>query len=256
MLTVAVGDIHGCYKQLTYLLEHVKHWMLGREYRYVFLGDYCDRGPDTRKVLDYLMYLSTTNQDRAPDAQHVFLRGNHEDMMLGESPNFKHNGPFNGFSNWISNGGDKTLESFGLKRGKHWDVGDWQVMDKFTIYKTWIEDTCDFMEIENGDYGQRVYVHAGIERSVPLQEQNQEVMTWIRDPFLNNVSPKGGYVVHGHTPHKHVEFRKNRINLDTGCCFAEEYGPKYSLSAGVFNETKAEPEVIINHKGVYEYPHD
>lgn len=230
-ITVAIGDIHGCLTELKQLMTELKKHVDVVD-RYVFLGDYVDRGKDSKGVIEYLMTLEGDN---------VFLRGNHEDMMLWQSPNFAHSGLLNGFTNWMINGGVQTLESYGS--GPIQSVSEELIQQSRVIvpdaHFEWIMNTKLFFQD-----GQRTYVHAGIDRRKPITEQQPWVLTWIRDEFLNNVSPKGGYVVHGHTPLiGRVELRPNRCNLDSGCVFGG------TLSAGIFDDRHAEPRKIINHKG-------
>lgn len=225
MYTIAIGDIHGCYDQLLQLMEVIQRNVTDHQYKFVFLGDYIDRGPKSKEVIDYLMKLDNRNVEGLDDKfKHVFLRGNHEDMAL------------NDHGTWMINGAIQTMNSYDDQRITQEHL-DW--MKSTTLY---YKDN------------QRTYVHAGIVRGLELEEQDPYTMMWIRGEFLNNVSPKGGYVVHGHTPLKEVEMRPNRINLDTGCVFAyksEGYDltSKRALSAGIFNELQAEPIMILNHKG-------
>lgn len=234
-ITVAVGDIHGCLDELHQLMEHVKKHVDVVD-RWVFLGDYVDRGPKTKDVINFLMTLD--------DGNNVFLRGNHEDMMLWQSPNYIHKGMLNGFQNWMINGGDQTILSYGFPFSPEF----WNPLTPMKVYDAykhidpkhidWISKTKLYF-----NDSERTYVHAGINRKLPLTEQSPNVLTWIRDEFLNNVSPKGGYVVHGHTPGPKVELRPNRCNLDTACVYGG------TLSAGIFDESKSEPRTIVNHKG-------
>lgn len=235
-ITVVVGDIHGCLDELHQLMAHVKEHVDVVD-RWVFLGDYIDRGNDSKGVIDFLMTFD--------DGNNVFLRGNHEDMMLWQSPNYIHSGLVNGFQNWMINGGDQTILSYGFAFTPEF----WNPLTAMKVYDAmqtvdpkhieWLKKT----QLYFND-GVRTYVHAGIDRKNPLGEQLPNVLTWIRDEFLDNVSPKGGYVVHGHTPGRKVELRPNRCNLDSACVYGG------TLSAGIFDDLKTEPRTIVNHKGV------
>jgi serine/threonine protein phosphatase 1 len=254
ILQVAVGDIHGCYDELLMLVGNIQNYTLGRKTRFIFLGDYTDRGPKSKEVLDWLMAHDNRNDTVSEDKRHVFLRGNHDQMFLGKGATFDDGrGDHNGYANWMTNGGTTTLESFGINFKGMYEVEQMKLIPQ--KYTDWMNSTT-FYFVDKSPF-KRVYVHAGVDRRVSLEEQSPHVMTWIRDTFLNNVSPKLGYVVHGHTPHHRPEMRPNRLNIDTGCVYGEycyEKDPRHSLSAAIFNDRQLEPECIINHRGVYFMP--
>ncbi|MBG0797435.1 serine/threonine protein phosphatase [Methylocystis sp. L43] len=103
MLTIAVGDIHGMAKKLRLLLDRIDDWRKlnsgGEPHQFVFLGDYIDRGPNSREVLQIV-------QDLQRDGA-VCLRGNHEELMLGATKSNL------GLANFLANGGDATIASLG-----------------------------------------------------------------------------------------------------------------------------------------------
>lgn len=228
MKTVAVGDIHGCYNELLTLVDHIRKQTAGEDLKWVFVGDYIDRGPASREVIEYLK----TSFDNETN---VFLRGNHEDMALGLGPNYRNSREL-AYYNWMLNGGDLTLASYPGKRMSREHL-DW-------LYRT---------KLFHKDY-LRTYVHAGFYRHLPIEQQDPHVLTWIREEFLRDSSMQGGYVVHGHTPGYNIELMPNRCNLDTGCV----YGHRYSaiggvLSAGIFDTDRPEPLFTINNLGNMEY---
>lgn len=210
MITVTIGDIHGCLEELLQLMEKVQERT--QPDKFVFLGDYIDRGPDSKGVVDYLMTLEPEKC--------VFLRGNHEDMML------------TGDSGWLMNGGLQTLQSYELELSYNY------LQNMPANHIDWFKATKLYFKDDK-----RTYVHAGIDRDIPLDKQSKFVLTWIREQFLNNNSDKGGYVVHGHTPRFQVELKNNRCNLDTACVFGGK------LTAGVFADNKEQPVMLIDHKG-------
>jgi serine/threonine protein phosphatase 1 len=219
MLTYAIGDIHGSYRKLRNLLDHCKEHRGATEYRIVFLGDYIDRGPHSREVVDLLI----ETQSQTPD--HVIcLRGNHEDMLLN-AINYGDHGP------WLANGGAMTLASYGVGRAG----------DILPAHLEWFRS----LPLATADE-KRFFVHAGVRPGVPLQQQSEEDLLWIREPFLSDPRHHGLYVVHGHTPVRSgvPELRRNRLNLDTGAYLG---GP---LTAAMFDETAVGPKAFITDDGV------
>jgi serine/threonine protein phosphatase 1 len=221
MLTYAIGDIHGCYLKLRSLLGHCAVHSGADTLRFIFIGDYVDRGPNSAEVVRFLMKLQAEAPDRI-----VCLCGNHEAMLIDAA---------NGGDQltWLFNGGDATLESYG-------------VTDAAEIpaeHLAWIE-ALPLTIID----GTRFFVHAGIRPGIPLDQQEAELMLWIREPFLSDTRDHGRYIVHGHTPTEtgQVELRQNRLNIDTGACYG---GP---LTAAVFDEVSTGPLAFITDQGEIE----
>ncbi|NIQ94550.1 MAG: serine/threonine protein phosphatase [Desulfuromonadales bacterium] len=191
---LAVGDIHGCYAQLVELMERVAP---SADDRLVFLGDYIDRGPQSRRVIDYLIAL----QERLPRT--VCLRGNHEQMLLDALT-----GDIDAVGLFLFNGGTATVSSYG---------GD---LDRLP------EEHLEFLRNlplyhEEDDF---IFVHAGLRPGLSLAEQDEHDLLWVRQEFLHSDHDWGKTVVHGHTPRPGVEFRDNRIGIDTGAVFAARGG--------------------------------
>jgi len=185
---LAVGDIHGCRASLEGLLERVSP---SEDDRLIFLGDYIDRGPDGKGVIDILLALAR----RFP--QTVFLKGNHEAMFLdflaGRNQNL-----------YLANGGTSTLESYleegGIRvPGPHLDF----IQSLPRYYAT----------------DHFIFVHAGLRPGIPLEEQREEDLLWIRDDFLDSDYDWGKTVVFGHTPLPQPFFSTTRIGLDTGAVY-------------------------------------
>lgn len=204
----AIGDIHGRHDLLVRLqamiVADAKTPPAG-ERVLVYLGDYVDRGPASFEVIDTLVH------DRLPGFAHVFLKGNHEDMML----RFLEGGPA---STWLFNGGIAVLASYGVVGGGSFSVG----LDLDALRRSLLEAippshleflrTLALRHVE-GDY---LFVHAGIEPSRPWHEQTEDVLLWIRGPFLRSTEWLGKRVVHGHSISAEPEIRPNRIGIDTG----------------------------------------
>lgn len=188
----AVGDIHGEFNKLQDLHRQIMmHSAAYDNNTIVFLGDYIDRGPDSEKVLDFLMSEPFTG------FKHIFLKGNHEDML--ERAVFKDELLYQ--NTWIVNGGHEML-------GANGEVGH------LFKYKDWIANLLPY-HIQEG----KLFVHAGIEPGIPIYDQNKYTLMWIRDKFLFSDAKHEYLVVHGHSPNKLPEVKHNRINIDTGACF-------------------------------------
>jgi serine/threonine protein phosphatase 1 len=188
-LTYAIGDIHGCHDLLKRLLDDIHHdaERRGGAARIVFLGDYIDRGPNSKAVLATLM----GGPQRSGD-EWICLIGNHEDLMLqaATSPRLE--------AHWLFEGGNRTIASFGGDIPA--DVRTWCAARPVTF-----------------DDGERLFVHAGVRPGIPIAQQLREDLLWIRDQFLLSSVDHGRLIVHGHTPDlAGPTVRPNRINLDTG----------------------------------------
>jgi serine/threonine protein phosphatase 1 len=218
-LTFAVGDIHGCLDKLQRLLAACEAHAGGRPARYVFLGDYIDRGPQSRDVVDLLM-----RRQAARPGTIVCLRGNHEQMAIDAHASDR------AVPLWLANNGASTLRNYGGSRIS-------------PEHLAWLE-ALPFCH----DDGLRFFVHAGIDLTVPLDKQEPEVMLWMREPFLSECDHVdcGRFVVHGHTPLRTgtPDLRRRRLNLDTAAVMG---GP---LSAAVFDETRAGPLGFLTDGGV------
>jgi serine/threonine protein phosphatase 1 len=190
---LAVGDIHGCLEKLGVLMAKVKP---NEHDTIVFLGDYINRGSESKGVIDFLL-------DFKISVPSVFLLGNHEKMLLDyiatQNPSF------------LINGGDKTLESYNCQ-----DIRDMPV-SHLAFYKELLP------YYETNDY---IFVHAGLKPGLPLKDQHIDDLVWIRDEFLYSKYDWGKVVVYGHTINRLPIVLNNRIGLDTGCVYplTEGYG--------------------------------
>lgn len=207
----AIGDIHGCYDQLVALLAEIKAHAGRRTHRVIFLGDYVDRGPKSREVVNKIRRSVTGQHKHGWQA----LKGNHEDMMAGYL--------FNGDSveHWRSNGGEQTLASYAGHEAEMIEHGEW------------LASLPTLIETEN-----HIFVHAGLDPRHPVSKQPDEVRLWIRN-WENKNHDFGKHVVYGHTPHKKPKLLGHSSGLDTGAFY---YG---TLTAGVFDETKPDGPVEL-----------
>jgi serine/threonine protein phosphatase 1 len=203
----AIGDVHGRSDLLEQVLARIDADLLtNRVLRpiHVFLGDYIDRGPDSTGVLDLLI-------SRGQSHEVVCLKGNHELFLLEflrDPAALKH---------WRQYGGLDTLMSYGVAlQFNASEVELEELADR--LFQALPERQRDFLSqlttsFTCGDY---FFVHAGVRPRVPLDQQREQDLLWIRDEFLQYKHDFGKIIVHGHTPVNEPEIRANRINIDTG----------------------------------------
>lgn len=193
--TYAVADLHGRYDLLVLGYSAIVAHAKGRRGTIVHLGDYVDRGPESRQVLEFLM-----NGVTVPIWMHrICLMGNHEDMMIrtlteGLEPDW-----------WVRNGGGQTLLSYG-----HPSRGDYNPRVVPVEHVEWMMNRPKFFADKH-----RLFVHAGVDPTKDLKDQDEAVLMWHRDdPSRGH---RGRHVVHGHTPSsKNPGTTGDSTNLDTG----------------------------------------
>jgi serine/threonine protein phosphatase 1 len=192
----AIGDVHGCLESLERLLDLINP-DLTRD-RLVFIGDYIDRGPQSRGVVDYLVRL----QSLAPPGQIICLKGNHEAMFL----DFLAGAPAELF---LFNGGLDTLEDYW---GDDWLDREGLVLppDHDRFFRNLL------LYYETPDY---IFVHGGLKPGVPLADQQEDDLLWIRGEFIESPEDFGRRVIFGHTPFKQPFIRPNKIGIDTGAVY-------------------------------------
>ncbi len=201
----AIGDVHGRLDCLERLFTDIQSDIQARPVsssKTVMLGDYVDRGPDSRGVLDFLIAQSDN-----PDV--ICLRGNHDDRLLEfvEAPDEFSEG-------FLRYGGWETLASYGvtasLFRRNVANLSRSMAKRMPGSHKKFLSRLPLFYE--EGDY---FFCHAGVRPGVALHNQEKHDLMWIRGEFLGFEGSFGKVVVHGHTPGIQVEVVPNRINLDT-----------------------------------------
>jgi len=213
----AIGDIHGCLDELVEMQARIAADLLADPHPkplVVYLGDYMDRGPDCRGVLENLMAADT------PALPARFLYGNHDSYVKNflQEPLGMHGCRFH----WLEDvmGGPQTLASYGVT-GASVDTA-LAARDAFKkalpqAHYDWIE-ACE-RSVHLGSY---FFVHAGVDPLRALDDQLEYDLIWIRQPFLTFKGDFGAVVVHGHTPVKEVENHGNRIAVDTGAVFGRK----------------------------------
>jgi len=208
--TYAIGDIHGRLDLLRGAIEAISGHAGDASHQVVCLGDYLDRGPDSKGVVETLIALTAS-------APWLCLLGNHEDMMI-QALRGREKGEID---RWLDNGGDATLQSYGHAIP--------------AAHVAWIETLPLFHRDAH-----RLYVHAGVAPDTPLERQDKRTLIWIREGFLAaEASALPCHVVHGHTPYWRMkpeprcpERLPHRTNLDTGAYFTGV------LSVGVFDNRR------------------
>lgn len=199
--TFAVGDIHGCARELKNLLLKIEEY--SDHGTVVFVGDYIDRGANSKRVIDIIR-----SGPKSEGWDWITLKGNHEDMMVstlrsGEDLQW-----------WMGNGGSATVRSFGGMVPN--DVLEW---------------AAGLPEVHADDH--RIFVHAGVDETIPLADQISKDFLWKR--FSNGWSGEywGKHLVHGHTPDlSGPKTTGNRTCIDAGVVFGG------TLACAIFRDDK------------------
>ncbi len=218
--TFVIGDIHGCIDELNYLLDAIAPTS---DDTVCFLGDYIDRGPSPKAVIDRLIRLQT----EGPTC--VFLKGNHEDMLLAYlvSTGTKHT-PF-------LFGDDTTIEDFGLPRDSPQAAIQCFPRDHFEFLLN-LRDTWYFKDF--------LCVHAGVRPDRSLKDQHFSDYYWIRDGFIKHPHPFPYTVIFGHTVQQEVFLHlPYKIGLDTGVAYGNKLSCLELREKDLFQIDRWEKEV-------------
>lgn len=202
-----VGDIHGRADLLDQMAERIAQDVAQRDDRdclTITLGDYVDRGLDSRSVLDRL--------SRNPfPTEYIALKGNHEELLerFLQDPSVA--------ESWRRLGGLETLQSYGvsidkIRRGRGFEEAsrafDASLPDTHRKFLSSLK--------ESFSIGECFLCHAGVRPGIPLDHQIAQDLFWIRDEFLNCDQKFDKMIIHGHTPNEWPDVRPNRVNIDTG----------------------------------------
>jgi serine/threonine protein phosphatase 1 len=205
VLIYAIGDVHGCLAELLELerLIVADAAKIPGEKLLITLGDYIDRGPDSAGVIAHLM-------SPPPDGfRRIALVGNHEQMLLDFLTDPVANG------SWLDNGAEQTFTSYGA-----------QPLSAYRGGRAAAEALSEVLPVEHMEFLAGlpvlvsapgfVFAHAGVAPGVPLEQQTDADLMWIRQPFLKaETAIEGAVVVHGHTPGKRPVVTPARIDIDT-----------------------------------------
>lgn len=209
----AIGDSHGCLASMRALHEAILADAAAAPAATrrvaIYLGDYVDRGPASRELLDLLI------EAPLPGFECIHLMGNHDalmgDVLAGTGDPLL----------WLGNGGDAALRSYGVDIAALREAAD-PLAELGRALAARVPDShrrflaaLRLSHVE-GDY---LFVHAGIRPGLPLTAQAERDLLWIREPFLSSTADHGKIVVHGHTPASAPQVRANRIGIDTGACY-------------------------------------
>ena len=205
----AIGDVHGRLDLLMKLMTKIAEDRADNpaaRYKVIFLGDYVDRGNQSRELLDLL------SQGPVDGFETVYLTGNHEDYLLRFLTDTSN------ASTWLYYGGANTLISYGIPASPLQNNPDRLIAIQQKFRNALPESHLAFLrrlEISHveGDY---FFVHAGVRPGVPLDDQATEDLLWIRDEFLASKADHGRVIVHGHSVRMRPELLANRIGIDTG----------------------------------------
>lgn len=201
----AIGDIHGRRDLLDRAIAAIERDVAkrGPAALTVTVGDYIDRGPDSRGVIDRL----AENPFPTP---YVALKGNHEDILETFLTD-PETGPY-----WREQGGHQTLKSYGVHVGGISGVSYAEARN--ALRRVMPAEHVEFLRSLKMSYcrGKYFFCHAGVRPRVPLDRQREEDLLWIRGDFLASGCDFGKVVVHGHTPVEEPQVLPNRIDIDTG----------------------------------------
>lgn len=223
VIDYAVGDVHGYRAHMEAALRWCaedarERGMLGRVH---LLGDYGDRGPDTRGVIERLM--------RGPDEDWMTwhpVRGNHDEVLTRAWRDPYDENAFD----WWSHGGQQLLVSYGwrpLVHGLPDLLADWIPVEHIEFLEG--------LPLANL-VGSKLFVHAGIRPGNPLERQTDRDLMWIRTEFLKFKGDHGLTVIHGHSPEaENPVDHGNRIAMDSGCFYTDV------LSACAFDPGEPKP---------------
>lgn len=205
----AVGDVHGrvdLLERLHRLIHQDAYERQAPRNVVVYLGDYIDRGDASPAVIDLLL------DQPLPGFQSVHLKGNHEDTLL----RFLDDTAIG--ATWLLYGGAETLASYGVRPprpaggGKELERAQAELRVRLPERHRRFLQQLRLTHAE-GDY---LFAHAGVRPGVPLEQQQEEDLLWIRDEFLLSDAEFGKIVVHGHTITSRPDVQRNRIGIDTG----------------------------------------
>ncbi|WP_116085492.1 metallophosphoesterase [Tropicimonas sp. IMCC34011] len=229
MQTYAIGDIHGQRELLEAAHDRIAADRAAHgdeDAPVIHLGDLTDRGPDSRGVIERLIAAD------ADPRWHVIM-GNHDRMMAHFLRPRSARDPLRDDLNWLAPplGGRATLASYGVdvdERRSAAEIHADAIEAVPEAHRTFLDGLPTRIV-----RGEAFYCHAGVRPGIPLADQVEDDLVWIREPFLSDPMEHGALIVHGHTPVKAATHYGNRLDLDTGAAYG---GP---LSVAVIEGRRA-----------------
>ena len=225
MTLYAIGDIHGQMDMLVHALGLIKAEG-GSDAEIVFVGDYTDRGPQSRAVIEYLI------QEKEAGRPWVCLKGNHDRLFSRFIREVRIDDPaIKSGNTWLHNrlGGPMTLASylnttpiafdaisdaFGGPRSNNAGLEDLVAAAQHDVPSEHI-DILDSLPLTY-ETDTHLFVHAGIRPRVALENQTEDDLIWIREPFFAQTAPFEKIIIHGHTAYDQPTDFGNRIGIDGG----------------------------------------
>ncbi|WP_299619369.1 metallophosphoesterase family protein [uncultured Tateyamaria sp.] len=229
----AIGDIHGQIHELDRVLTLIERDG-GKDADIVFLGDYTDRGAHSRAVLDTLI------EGRDGGRNWTFLKGNHDRMFEWFMQDPLRHDPYLMIKlYWLHPrlGGDTTLASYGVDAHEDRREKDVHAEARAAVPQAHL-DFLSGLALKH-EVGDLMFVHAGIQPGVPLKDQDEEDLLWIRQEFHNHTGAHPKVIVHGHTPVDVATHYGNRVNLDTGAGYGKPLTAAVFEGGGVWTLTEA-----------------
>ncbi|KAB2785928.1 serine/threonine protein phosphatase [Brucella anthropi] len=202
----AIGDVHGrldLLQDMHGLIHADLDHRPAHDWRIIHLGDYIDRGPRSKEVLDFLIDVSRR------DKRVISLLGNHDDGFL----TYLATGDVAGI--FALHGGIDTARSYNVE--VDFTDADSARLGHAALVKAVPQTHIDFIRAmpRSVAFGEFFFCHAGINPAVPLDAQDPEELIWIRTAFLKWTEPFEKVIIHGHTPQSAIDIQPNRVNLDT-----------------------------------------
>lgn len=218
-LVYAIGDIHGQIDMLHTALELI-HADGGADAQIVFLGDYVDRGPDSRSVVELLL------KGAVADRNWVMLKGNHDRYLTRFlTKKMVNDRRTRSDLMWLNPrlGGDKTLASYGVVARDGDPIDPIHRAAVEAVPDAHLQFLSDLPLYHKTD--DHLFVHAGIRPGIALADQAEDDLVWIRDDFLDDPRDHGRLVVHGHTALEAPQHFGNRVDLDGGAGYGRPIYP-------------------------------
>ncbi|MEM8631699.1 MAG: metallophosphoesterase [Pseudomonadota bacterium] len=236
MTIYAIGDIHGQLDALKRTHDRIDRDRTaegaGRA-PIVHVGDFVDRGPNVRGTLDYMIAR------QAQGAGDINLKGNHDRMMATFLEPERRDDPLRGDLFWLDDplGGRPSLASYGVDVGRLRRIARIHKDARAAVPQAHLDFLRD-LRVTHAAPG-LFFCHAGVRPGVPLTEQAEDDLVWIRREFLDSDADHGALIVHGHTPVEAVMHAGNHLNIDTGAGYGRPLSAVVIEGTDVFEVTES-----------------